>query len=549
MLNFLKNWFGKESDSAVEVAETVPAHVPQHPAAPVPPRRFARPSPARDVEKDVVYLSLRSTVMILPAELQGRVSQTADVETEISIPLATILSQLNTGKVKITFGELRRISPIGTFAQQADKDALLVPLPLGEIFPQLDPTLLHRRATQRDIAPPEEITGPFADKGKGVSIYDEPAPQPARFVPPQTNFQALFPAAPVPDAIPAPYNFQPQAVEDPGNDFFVPFQRNPVPETIPMANGFRGFTKKPAGEALQAAVAPSTPASQPAVAGGVLTIPLAELAGAWPDAVRAEIVQANMVASRIAVPEALLERGLKLGKIAFAWRELRAWIQPVRPNHVSINDAVVVELPLKVIAPLFIAKQKAGRPNKTVVDEQLQEIPSLFFATAAAEVPPPAPKLEDTNYYVWKDNDDRPDASELNVKPSKVPGFPAVPDTAFLRRYATPNEIVSKAAALDGVAGALIALPDGLLVASRIPSDMNADTIAAFLPQIFGRVNQSAKELRMGDLNNLNFTVGNTPWKIFRVGAIYFAAFGTVGEPLPSAQLAGLAAELDRKPK
>ena len=50
----------------------------------------------------------------------------------------------------------------------------------------------------------------------------------------------------------------------------------------------------------------------------------------------------------------------------------------------------------------------------------------------------------------------------------------------------------------------------------------------------------------MGELNNLNFTVGNVPWKIFRVNAIFFAAFGRAGEPLPTAQLAALAAELDR---
>jgi hypothetical protein len=53
----------------------------------------------------------------------------------------------------------------------------------------------------------------------------------------------------------------------------------------------------------------------------------------------------------------------------------------------------------------------------------------------------------------------------------------------------------------------------------------------------------------LGDLNNLNFTVGNIPWKIFKVGAIYFAAFGRMGEAMPTAQLAGLAAELDHKSK
>ena len=87
------------------------------------------------------------------------------------------------------------------------------------------------------------------------------------------------------------------------------------------------------------------------------------------------------------------------------------------------------------------------------------------------------------------------------------------------------------------------------MVASRLSPDLNGDTLAAFLPQIFGKVSQCTKELRMGELNNLNFTVGNVPWKIFRVNAIFFAAFGRAGEPLPTAQLAALAAELDHRPK
>src|SRR5581483_3252306 len=156
---------------------------------------------------------------------------------------------------------------------------------------------------------------------------------------------------------------------------------------------------------------------------------------------------------------------------------------------------------------------------------------------------PAVPQSTDTNYYVWKENGAATEEPAPVVKKGPSPG------TSFLQRYATPNEIVSKAAALNGVGGALIALPDGLLVASKIPSEMNADTLAAFLPQIFGRVSQSTRELRMGDLNNLNFTVGLIPWKIFRVGAIYFAAFGVAGQALPTAQLAAIAAELDRKAK
>jgi predicted regulator of Ras-like GTPase activity (Roadblock/LC7/MglB family) len=152
-----------------------------------------------------------------------------------------------------------------------------------------------------------------------------------------------------------------------------------------------------------------------------------------------------------------------------------------------------------------------------------------------------APK-HDTNYFA-KVNGDQHEEAAPPIKRGASPG------TAFLARYATPNDIVSKASTLQGVEGALIALPDGLLVSSSIPANMNGDTIAGFLSQIFNRVTQCTKELRMGELNNLNFTVGNVPWKVFKVGAIYFAAFGRPGQPLPTAQLAEIAAELDRKAK
>ena len=38
--------------------------------------------------------------------------------------------------------------------------------------------------------------------------------------------------------------------------------------------------------------------------------------------------------------------------------------------------------------------------------------------------------------------------------------------------------------------------------------------------------------------------MGNVPWKIFRVNAIYFAAFGRAGEALPTAQLVATPAVL-----
>ena len=150
----------------------------------------------------------------------------------------------------------------------------------------------------------------------------------------------------------------------------------------------------------------------------------------------------------------------------------------------------------------------------------------------------PVAKLPDTNFFL-RANAPQVTDTEFKRRPSA--------GTDFLSRGATPKEIVERAILLEGVAGAIVALPDGLKVADKVPPELNADTLAAFLPQLFGRVTQCAKELRMGELNNLNFTVGNVPWKIFRVNAVYFAAFGRAGQALPTAQLAMLATELDRK--
>ena len=239
------------------------------------------------------------------------------------------------------------------------------------------------------------------------------------------------------------------------------------------------------------------------------------------------------------MPATLVGESLKRGRVAFTWKVICSWIRPAVKVPASAHDALTLDLPLKVVAPLFIQHQKeAARPHEKVrIDES---IPNLFFGFPQPDSPPAealhaVTKPVETNYYIWDDSSDS--ALVEQTEPARRP----TPGTSFVTRYATPNEVVSRAAALDGVAGALIALPDGLMVASRLSPELNGDTLAAFLPQIFGKVSQCTKELRMGELNNLNFTVGNVPWKIFRVNAIFFAAFGRAGEPLPTAQLAALA--------
>ena len=205
-------------------------------------------------------------------------------------------------------------------------------------------------------------------------------------------------------------------------------------------------------------------------------------------------------------------------------------------------DAVELELPLKVVVPHFLSKQgaamKIARPRQAV--SLPVDIPNLFLGFPQ---PQPLPAILPMPPQPLPVAENRPVPKTVETRQPVAPATAVDPGD----HRTTPKEVVSRAAALNGVAGVVVALPDGLKVASQVPSDFNADTLAAFLPQIFDRVSQSAKELRMGALGNLNFTVGNVPWKIFRVNGVYFAAFGRAGGQLPDAQLAALAAELDHK--
>lgn len=626
---FFKQLFSKAEKNQPAPAGGAPvATAPAVETAPAPaaPGKLTVPS---------VTLPLTAVIAAFPLELRSKIRQEAG-ELTFTAPLEKVLPQLATGMVKVTYGDIRRAAP-QLFAPGVESDKTEVVLPLGEVLSRINPAMLVRRATQKQVVVSDEIASPFAGRGNGLSVSVGnnkpasaapttvgPAPAPSApsarpaFVPAAnsrtvsdgtTTFQRK-PVLPTPSVAAAPAKepifarkpiapMTPAASALPTDDAPI-FQRKPtlpsapvasvapappvaaaVPPAAPMAfkmadsNDQPLFVRQPAADAatispivqqpptpptggvpprpkdylaapavprvVQPTAQPAKPANvvPPVADAPVLMAPLTALAEAWPDAVRQEIVQSNLVDARLAMPVELVEGALKRGRVVFPWKTVRSWVRPTPQANGSAHDAVELEMPLNVLAPLFVARQKsAGRSQRVTVDET---IPNLFFGLPKPE-PAHTPKPADTNYYTWGDTTDKARVDDTDFKRKTTPG-----GTDFVAKYATPNEIVSRAAALDGVAGVLIALPDGLMVASRIPAEYNGDTLAAFLPQIFSKVSQCTKELRMGDLNNLNFTVGNVPWKIFRVNAIFFAAFGRAGEQMPTAELVALAAELDRR--
>ena len=541
------------------------------------------PAPAKAVEikQQFIDLPLSPIIAGLPMELRAKITSSGKPGGTISIPVEKLLNQLATGTVKISFGELRQLAPEVFANYGGDHDARSVALPLNQILSKINPALLARRAAQKRVEVSDDVAGPFEVAASGLKLSAEkmmPPPAPPAEPVPLSRFAAPVSEAPVqPQPVVPPPTFAPRWTTPAtnGSNRVSGGSNGSAPSPAKDASGSNGSApaRPPGLESSVPAAAPQAAKPAPVHLEPPLLVSLAALFESWPDVLKMEISQLDLENAQVALPVNLVEPALKRGRVVFAWRDLRSWIKSAAVA-VSVHDNTELELPLKVLAPLFFARQKGGAagPKKVSVSG---EIPDMFFGATppppappsalrapipvpAASTPPPAPIAAPA-----------PSAPTVPLMPTAVAAAIPVPDTNFLLRSvkqptsdsefvrkggtdfksrgAAPADIVARAMELPGVAGALITLADGLKVASQVPADLNGDTLAAFIPQIFARVNQGSRELRMGELNNLSFTVGSVPWKIFRVNAVYFAAFGRKNEPLSGAPLAALAVQLDHK--
>ena len=586
------------------VAQEVPYEEPANTAVELEHAPVPAPTASSRVQVDdsMMVIPLASLISSLPVELQQRVRTEYVGQANVVLPLQRVTEQLPQGQVTVTFGEIRQSTP-EAFLPSANRDDVSVVLPLGELVSRLRPAMLGRRAN-RQIQVPDEVASPFAGGGQGLSLGNR---APVR--PPDTSLlsrpRAAQSASPVPPLADPRSRGNVTSVRKPsvpGGTALTPKQPlpSPVRPAKPAAPAAPTAPSAPiSGAGLPPAPfskAPATPTSKPVTASNnsnkstsapipfpgsplakqaaksaeepALWIEFNVLEAAMPESLKMETAQFDLSESRVALPTDLVQAGLMRGKISFSWKQLRSWVKPTPLSAVSAHDSMVVNLPLSVIAPLFMNRNQqavapAPQQKRVQVDEQ---IPNLFFgfpqpaAAEEEEVPQavpqaraipvvPTPTPSETNYFVWDDannsaqvQETAPSATTRTPRPA-----PQAAGTTFASRKATPNDVVTKASLLEGVYGAMVALPDGLLVASKLGHDVNGEAIAALIPQMYSKLSGCTKELRMGELNNLNFTVGNVPWKIFRVNGIFFAAYGCAGESLPSAHLAELAAELDYK--
>ncbi len=484
---------------------------------------------------EIAHLSLAAILAKFPAELRKCVQTLPDASVMVTLPMPTILKQLPSCSVKMSLASLYRQAPAGVFKSGPPEDKRMVEVPLPEIFKRVRPELLKRRQDQRPSQYADEGFNLFGDKENphavALTLPAEREPAPAPAPPPVVDF------GPGPSAEPT----LKVAASEPEKAV----ERPPLAPPADLTAAAKPAPKPKKSQPAAAPAAPAPKAAKPAATtvktdGPPLVLAIGDLAAGWPELIRAEVGAMN--GSTVSLPSGEVTAGLAKGRVAFQWGQLREWITPVPPGASGADADTELSLPLRVVAPAFLKLTKGSSESRkrAAISE---EIPSLFHGAespGAAPTQPAAPAASAVMEPV--EAPAKPAAKTVPAKPVSVPSAPAAaplpqtinelfnqPDKASW----SPSEIVENAVKLPGVIGAVVAMQEGLLVAHRLPEHLNGETFAAFLPQIFARLNKYAGEMKIGVVNSITVQAAGAPCQMYQHGEILFAAVGRTGEALP----------------
>ncbi len=527
MLTIFKKLFGKSESKAV---------------APTPTVALAPSTPMPTIE--VAHLSLAAITARFPEDIMPLLVKEPDANVTVALPLPTILKQLPTGCVKMSLGTLQRQAH-GLIKPLPHGDKRTVDVPLAEIFRHVRLSSLRRRADQRPVFVPEIGFNLFGDAANPYAISPDDHLE-------QTQVLDLTPnEEPEPEA--RPEGQRVLKMDDGLREHFgsAAANRSNASASEQSAVTPRGitppadvFAPKPAAPAP----APAAPVAKPT--GPTLALKVAQLAAAWPDDIRAEI-EALAPDTVVTLPVDEVSAGLSKGRVAFTWAQVHAWLEPAAPPTQAAGTTAL-QLPLKVVAPAFLASNKPAAERKSVsVDSS---IPALFSdGRPPEEAPAPEPVHESPAAEHAAEQAPAHELEHPAPHAEAAPEAVKVPETVGeifgqpQKTEWTPAEIVAGTVKLPGVAGAIVALQEGLQVAASLPEGVKSEVVAAFLPQIFARLNQYSSEMKLGDVDDLLFTTHGAHCQIYRLGFVYLAVLGKPGESLPWHELRLISEELARQ--
>lgn len=564
MLGFIKNLFGMGSEDK-KTPSTPPSATPAAKPQPVAAAPTAS-APTAAPTGETIEVSLKGVLDGLPPELKGLVTAQPAAGATIKVSVQRVKEGLPKGSVKITYAELKAQAGPG-FGGDASLDQTPISLPLKEVLSKIKPSQFTRRSDQKTIDIPDDIKPVFGADGSSANAAaaaaqaaaaSAPAPAPTPAPPP-----APVAPAPVAKAAPAPAPVMPPPAPAPTPAPAAPKAPAPAPapaaeEAAPIKSSMAlpdpaslrpaAAAPKPAPAApapaesgpikmsmvpTPAAPAPSAPVTVPTAttpsAGGTLSAIVDTVFANWPEDLKGELGKHNAAGLSLSLPLDQVEPMMRKGKILFTWSQLRAWITPAIPGTLSSNrDAENLELPLKIIIPLFMAARKPGASTqKTIAVDK--NIPDVFAgkspAPAAAAVPAAAP-------------------APASPAPAAAPAPAPTPAAAAPAPATGPTDLVTKVAAFANVLGVVLASPEGLKVAAQLPPEYNADAFAGFVVAMFSRMNQFTGDLKLGEPQVVSVQTNSRNLVIIKSGRTFLAVIGKPDASLAIDDLKKLAATL-----
>jgi predicted regulator of Ras-like GTPase activity (Roadblock/LC7/MglB family) len=497
---------------------------------------------------ETAQLSLAAILERFPDELKPTIEKMPGLEITVALPVPTILKQLPLGAVKMSLASMHRQAPQGVFRRGLGEEKRMIAVPLAEVLKRVRPELLQRRHDQRPYRLPDNGFNLFGDK---------------------SNPYALSPTEPVKESIALRGSLAMENGEDAAGGASTNGHQSEVLSERGSAEGGlcppSEFGKPVQGESVK-------PPSELAAAANVqppVLLPIAEVAASWPEPIKGEV--AAMDGAILAVPANEIASGLAKGRVAFPWGKLRVWITPLPLSATEADEAIELQLPLRILAPIFLKQSRRTGQRKQAISAT-EEIPALFRGSNVEPGGDLAPTLQLVEPLVIPAREgsievtvDAPRANIVTPAPEsqecipestqEVNGtpIPSPSPQSLAELFGQPDksnwsplDIVENVVKLRGVTGAVVALQEGLVVANRLPDRMNPEVFAAFLPQIFARLNQYTGEMRLGEVRELLLESSEAQCKIFGLGEVFFAALGEPGEALPSADLALCARELKK---
>ena len=605
-------------------------------AAIAPPAPSSPSSGPLRIEGEMILVPFSDIVPRLPNAMAPRHS--ASLAGAYPLPVKNAIAQLPTGAVRVRYVELRHAAVPGTFPEDPTLDESLVELPLQKILAALGPSVMTRRQNQSQIEVPDDVIGLFGPKGQSSARVVSSKPTPAHAATTTAAPAAAPPSRPAAAASPAPASSPAPAPAKPtpappaparppapavaASPVISPIAPTPIapaasvatapaPVISPIAPGPAPTPKpvispispiapgpvispiapgpvaapvaveRPVPISPVAAPAPIEPVATAALEGPAVTVRLSALYEFWPDSVRQDITQSNWNNASVTLPMDRLESAMKAGRVVFKWSEVVQWLDVSSRSSISASGETSLELPLKVIAPLFMSKRTTGDVprRKVTIGDNIPDLfagvnkmpaapapaPTALAAAPAGPVPMPVPVATP----VAPVSPVTPIVPISPIAPVPVRPAPVAPAPAPVaapvpapvvppeppnvlgqifgkaaKRDWTPPEIAAGINSLPGVLGSLIAMSDGFLVAGELPAPFKPETMAAFLPQMFGRLAHYAGEIQLGALSSLSLAAANSRCMVFKAGTVFLAVVGKPGAELPEAQLRRVAGEL-----